>query len=183
MLCKGKQVGNITFNELAEEDFKLLQKWLNADFVKKWCYKSMIWSDDVIIKMFAPYVLKEMPVNSFTISYDEVKIGYIQSALLVDFPDYYDWLQIDGEAIDVSLMFIGEKEYIHKGLGSLVLKKFVDENVFNNVNINKCIICPEPTNIIAIKSYEKIGFKYTKTIQIPGEGEPYYVMELPRDKI
>jgi len=174
---------NITFEELNENDFELLQKWLNADFVKKWCYKSMVWTNDRIIKMFAPYVSKQMPIDSFTILYEKNKIGYIQSALLEDFPDYYDWLQIEDKAIDVSLMFIGEKNYIHKGFGSIILKKFIKEYVFSNKSINKCIICPEPTNIVAIKSYEKIGFKYTKTIQIPGEGEPYYVMELLRDEI
>ena len=174
-------MNNITFNELIEKDFELLQKWLNNDFVKKWCFKSQIWTYDKIYNMFAPCVLKQIPIYSFTILYNEIKIGYIQKAFLKDFPDYYDWLKIEGKAINISLMFIGEKDYIHKGLGSIIIKEFLKEHVFNNSSIDKCIICPEPNNIIAIKSYEKAGYKYTKTIQIPGKGEPYYVMELQRD--
>jgi len=172
---------NITFRELIESDYKLLQKWLTADFVKKWCFKSINWTYDEIIKMFT--YIKESKNDSFTVLCGKNKIGYIQKSSSKDDSEYFNLLQIDGNAADIGLMFIGEIDYIHKGLGSIIIKKFLKEIIFKDIGIDKCIICPEPKNSIAIKSYEKAGFKYIKTTQIPEENEPFYVMEILRDEI
>lgn len=34
-------------------------------------------------------------------------------------------------------------------------------------SIERCIVDPEPKNLIAIKVYENAGFRYLKPIQIP----------------
>ncbi|MDR0511496.1 MAG: GNAT family N-acetyltransferase [Treponema sp.] len=172
---------NITFRELIESDYKLLQKWVNADFVKKWCFKSINWTYDEIIKMFT--YIKESKNDSFTVLCGKNKIGYIQKSSSKDDSEYFNLLQIDGNAADIGLMFIGEVDYIHKGLGSIIIKKFLKEIIFKDIGIDKCIICPELKNSIAIKSYEKAGFKYIRTTQIPEENEPFYVMEILRDEI
>lgn len=46
------------------------------------------------------------------------------------------------------------------------------------MDVESCIIDPEPTNKAAIRAYEKAGFKYEKTIQVPTEAEPSYVMRI-----
>ena len=43
-----------------------------------------------------------------------------------------------------------------------------------------CIIDPEPDNKIAIRAYEKAGFRYLKTVQIPTEAHPSYLMRIER---
>ena len=47
-------------------------------------------------------------------------------------------------------------------------------------SIERWIVDPEPKNLIAIKVYENAGFRYLKTIQIPEEEEPEYLMEIKR---
>jgi RimJ/RimL family protein N-acetyltransferase len=47
-------------------------------------------------------------------------------------------------------------------------------------SVERCIVDPEPKNLIAIKAYENAGFRYLKTIQIPEEEEPEYLMEIKR---
>ena len=79
-------------------------------------------------------------------------------------------------------LFIGEKEFIHKGLGSIIINKFLKNYIFIEDRVNKCIIGPEPKNLSAIKAYSKAGFKYTKTIQIPDEDEPEYLMEILKEE-
>ena len=37
---QGETMENITFCELMESDYNLLQKWLNMNFVKVWCFKT-----------------------------------------------------------------------------------------------------------------------------------------------
>ena len=80
-------------------------------------------------------------------------------------------------------MFVGEIDYIHKGLGAIILRKFLEVIVFGQRNTPSCIIGPEPSNIVAIRAYAKAGFKYWKTIHAPDEDEPEYLMRIARDAI
>ena len=173
----------ISFQNLQKEDLKLLLKWLNNDFVKQWYYKNgknnenYIYED--IEKKYLPRVLKQDPTNSFLIIFENEKIGYIQWYLLKDYPEYNKYVDGGNDSAGIDL-FIGEEAFIHKGLGSKIIKKFIKENIFCNNWINRCIIGPEPKNIVAIKAYNKAGFKYIKTVQIPNEEEPEYIMELKK---
>jgi len=74
-------------------------------------------------------------------------------------------------------LFIGEEEYMGKGLGHVMLSMFVKEVVFANPNVTTCVIGPEPNNGRAIAAYKKAGFVYVKTVQIPNEQQPTYIME------
>jgi hypothetical protein len=44
--------------------------------------------------------------------------------------------------------------------------------------VESCIVGPEPKNLIAIKLDKSVCFRYLKTIQIPEEVEPEYLMEI-----
>lgn len=52
--------------------------------------------------------------------------------------------------------YIGEEEYLRKGIGSEVLKTF-DYKKFDYIFVD-----PDINNIVAIKTYEKAGFKKIK---------------------
>jgi aminoglycoside 6'-N-acetyltransferase len=80
-------------------------------------------------------------------------------------------------------LFIGEQEYLHKGLGKNIISKFLEDIVFCLSDAESCIIGPEPKNEIAIRTYEKVGFKYVKTIQVDDEDEPEYIMRIDRNDI
>lgn len=45
-------------------------------------------------------------------------------------------------------------------------------------DMKACVIGPEPKNTAAIRVYEKAGFRFFKTIQVPTEPEPEYLMKL-----
>jgi RimJ/RimL family protein N-acetyltransferase len=44
------------------------------------------------------------------------------------------------------------------------------------------VIGPEPKNAAAIRAYEKSGFRFFKSIQVPGEPEPEYLMKLSQQE-
>ncbi len=129
-----------------------------------------------------PYIQEQKPTDSYIILHNNIKIGYIQTYLLKNYPEYNELVQADDNSAGID-MLIGEKEYIHKGLGPIIIKKFLIDIVFQNKNIKNCVIGPEPKNIIAIKAYEKAGFKYIKTIKVPDEDEPEYIMEISKNEI
>jgi aminoglycoside 6'-N-acetyltransferase len=170
----------IIFEKLLETDFELLLKWLNTDFVKEWYYKygtnKQDWTYNEIKSKYLLRITKEKPTDSFIILFKNIKIGYIQTYFLKDYPEYNEIIDGGNDSAGMDL-FIGEKEFIHKGLGSIIIKKFLKNHIFHNSFINRCVIGPEPKNKSAIKAYEKAGFKYIKTVQLPDEDEPEYIME------
>ncbi len=54
--------------------------------------------------------------------------------------------------------------------------------VFHEYKVDSCIIGPAQSNHAAIRAYEKAGFKYLKTVSLPDEPEPEYLMRLCRDE-
>jgi len=176
-------IDHISFSELREIDFEVLYKWYNTDFVNKWYGKEkQEWTFKEIENKYIPYIHKQKPTDSYIILYNDIKIGYIQTYLLKNYPEYNELVQSGDDSAGIDLL-IGEKEYIHRGLGPIIIKKFLKDIVFQNKNIKSCVIGPEPKNEIAIKAYKKVGFKYIKTIKIPDEDEPEYIMEILRNEI
>ena len=107
-------------------------------------------------------------IHSFVIYVDNNPIGYIQiynaydfarKALLIDLPKSL-------AAID---FFIGNIDYIGKGIGAEALKVF-DYQGYNNI-----LVDPDMNNIAAIKTYEKAGFK--KMREQPDSNEIWMLKE------
>ena len=73
---------------------------------------------------------------------------------------------------------------MHKGHGSHVMKAFLRDYVFSGklFSADRCMIGPEPKNISAIRMYEKAGFRWIRTIQVPGEDEPEYIMTIEKEE-
>jgi aminoglycoside 6'-N-acetyltransferase len=158
-----------------------MHKWLNYDHVIEW-YGKKKWTFKEIEDKYLPYINKEMPTQGYLIFYNNVPIGYIQTYKIHDYPDYAKFVDIDENASGLDI-FIGEYEYIHKGLGKHIVSKFLKEIIFKLSDSVSCILGPEPNNKVAIKTYENVGFKYVKTIQIQDEDEPENIMRITRSQI
>lgn len=170
----------IDFRNLQIGDLHLMYKWLNTDFVIQWYEKRPVPLSDIEIK-YIPRIRGEKPVRCFLILFEGDPIGYIQTYRISDFPEYAEHVNIDENSTGLDL-FIGEADYIHKGLGKYIIIKFLEEMVFGATDSVSCIIGPEPKNIAAIRAYEKAGFIYTKTIQIPDENESEYIMRISKEE-
>ena len=105
---------------------------------------------------------------------------FIQCYYIRDYPDY----PIGPEAANAAGidLFIGERESAYRGLGPRLIREFLGRMVFRELAVDSCIIGPAQNNHAAIRAYEKAGFKYLKTVSIPGELEPEYLMRIGRDE-
>ncbi|MDP4145477.1 MAG: GNAT family N-acetyltransferase [Bacillota bacterium] len=171
----------ISFKRLSISDLGHLHKWLNCDYVTEW-YSKKKWTMEEIQEKYIPYIKNEKPTRSYLILYNNVPIGYIQTYKINDYPDYASVVDVDENAAGLDL-FIGEQKYFHKGLGKHIINKFLRNIVFSLSDVESCILGPEPQNIAAIKTYEKAGFKYIKTIQVEDEDEPEYIMRIGKNEI
>ena len=169
---------HITFRKLEKSDFPLLLEWLNERIVKQWVYPK----DDVTIEWIEKKYSERLLQNSFVKPYiaqiDGNDVCYIQTFFQIDEPEYEKYFKeytADENTMGVDL-WIGNKEYIHKGYGKYILSSFLKEIVFSNIKAKRCLIDPDPNNKIAIKAYEKVGFKHIKNVKV--KNEEFYIMEL-----
>lgn len=163
---------NITFKSLRQEHFPLLLKWLETPHVKKWWDQDIKWTPELIEKRYSNYVkgfkrLKlatqviEKPMHAFILNFDKVNIGYIQYYNKHDFPPEqgYETSELPESCAAID-WYIGELDYIGKGIGSQTLSIFLNEVV--SKNFENVFIDSDTANTHAIRVYEKVGFKKIK---------------------
>ena len=177
------QVSNIHFKPLEYSDLKQLLFWHNQPHVKEWYEKNTDLSTETLIEdEYRTIIEKNDPTQAFIIYIEEIPIGYIQTYYIQDNPEYAEAVQVSKNTAGLDI-FIGDSAYIHKGFGVKILKIFLKKIVFLDKNIQNCIVGPEPKNKSAITAYQKAGFRYIKTVTVPGETEPEYLMMIERKKV
>lgn len=119
------------------------------------------------------------PAHAFIASADAMPIAYLQTYRIDDHPDYAAHVAVGADAAGVD-MFIGEPAFAHRGLGAPLLAQFVADIVWSVTRARTCWIDPAADNARAIRAYVKAGFEYVKTVHIPGEDQPEYLMRLIR---
>jgi len=159
---KYKQPELVVFSPLQEKDLPLLFKWFRQSHVARWWKEPSDYRE--FVKKFNLARLASNYVLPFVIYFKNNPIGYIQS---YDAEKSYEgwWIKYGEQSPGtVGLdLFIGETDYLKKGCGTLILKKFI-ENLFEKPEVKKIIVDPNPKNIDAICCYEKVGFKKVKEI-------------------
>ena len=154
----------LSFEPLSDSDFSHLLTWLQAPHVKKWWDPAFNYTLELVEKKYSTYVdgYKQVgdesnPIHAFIIHSDERPIGYIQYYNAYDFPS--DGYQLNNlprslAAID---MFIGDENYLGKGVGQRVMELFLDNHVFTKFDY--AFVDPDSSNVAAIKTYGKMRFK------------------------
>ncbi|HEU5367089.1 MAG TPA: GNAT family N-acetyltransferase [Ktedonobacterales bacterium] len=169
----------IRFRPLQRDDLPWLYAAHLEPHVRQWWDPPA--SLDALDERFERQQRTHEPPDRYIILYGSVPIGTIQTFPIRSWRDYHTAIQIEEEAAGVD-MFIGDRNYLHQGLGGPILRQFLREIVFTNAAFASCIIGPEPENASAIKAYAKAGFRHLKTVQLPFLGEQQYLMRLARSE-
>lgn len=168
-------VADITFRRLGIPDISLIHRWLHTPHVVRWWYEDLGTLEEVS-EQYAAYIEGREQVEPYLILHGNRPIGYIQTYHVSDDEEYDTLVDIEDSAgVD---LFIGEEEFLYRGLGPRLIRRFLEEVVFADESIEVCIIDPEPENKAAIRAYEKAGFRYFRSVQT-SEG-PAYLMRLSR---
>lgn len=176
-LVKRTSETGMAFVPLREEDFPLIHRWMNQPFVYEWYGKHPPTMQEVRDKHL-PYIKGSKPTVGFLIHIDAQPVGYVQTYLMDNYPEYNAQIGHPDQAAMFDI-FIGEFAFLHKGYGSVIMKQFLDEIVFTLYPVNTCLIGPEPENAVAIRAYEKAGFRYYRTIT-QDDGAREYIMKVQR---
>jgi len=170
---------DITFRPLSYADLPLMHHWLNEGEAFTWYGRKPTTLEEITAE-YTPTIEHTEPVSGFVILIDTQPAGYIQWYLTHDHPDYARQVSVPLDSAGVDL-FIGDDQYLHRGLGPAIMREFLRDVVFTDPRVGRCIVDPDERNTIAIRAYEKAGFHHLKTIQIIDEPAPSYFMELTRE--
>jgi aminoglycoside 6'-N-acetyltransferase len=111
----------------------------------------------------------------FLIAMNGRPIGVIQSYRVDSYPDYVQEVGKLAEPAFSLDVFIGEPELIGKGHGVGLLRSFVPL-MFERYRVDYCVIGPSRSNVAAIRSYEKAGFRYLKDYREEDTTDPEHML-------
>lgn len=150
--------------EDTDADYQMLLKWLTDKDLLKYVYgPSVKFTPARIKKKYRHRVLgiDKDGVVACIFSYKDTDIGYMQYYPAGNPEDYKLDSTEDVWGVD---MWIGEKEYWDKGVGSTALK-LLSDSLIRQKSAVKVVIDPHLDNPRAIRAYEKAGFKKVKVLK------------------
>lgn len=162
---------NLTFAPLAEPHFPFLLKWLETPHVKKWWDQDIAYDINLVKEKFGAHAYGK-PINNapnkltyaYIIQADNQPIGYIQAYNALSYAEENEikakLLPEFTAGID---LFIGEEDFLNRGLGDLIVNTFCKQVL--SPHFNACLVDPVSNNTHAIKAFAKAGFKVMPEIQ------------------
>lgn len=179
----GDERVDVRFRKLEESDLASMKRWLDDPDVAPW-YGEDSTAIEALGEKYGAMIRGEDTTHGYIIRIDGQDAGYIQCYVIDDEPDYARQIQVESGAVGIDL-FIGEPELRNRGLGAVVIRALLEQMVFGEMDAPIAIIAPEPGNARAIRSYEKVGFVWQKTVHIvdesPANTGDEYVMRLTRE--
>jgi aminoglycoside 6'-N-acetyltransferase len=168
-------MGKIGFRWLTEDDMPLMHRWLNEGPSFQW-YGLEPTTLEEVSRHYKERLRGQSTVLSLIATYDGQPVGYVQRYFTREHEDYWGRQDFPDDTAGIDL-FIGEGAFLHRGFGPLLIRAFLQTHVFAG-QAGRCIIDPDPANKIAIRAYEKVGFRYLRTLHPPEHEDPAYLMVL-----
>jgi RimJ/RimL family protein N-acetyltransferase len=146
----------VRFEPMMMDHLPMMRAWLERPHVREW------WGDpDTELAGIVEMIKGRDLTRPFIFHVDEKPMGYIQYWFIG--PHQKDewtkdnpWLkELPSDAVGVDLT-IGEADMLSRGIGSAVLRAFV--NKLRDEGHRVIIIDPDPKNARAVRAYEKAGF-------------------------
>ena len=166
----------VTLRLMTEHDIPMLHDWLNRPHIVQWWGGERPTMAQVRNKDL-PRIMAEECVTPYIAMLSWRPIGYAQSYIALDSGD--GWWEEETDpgvrGIDQSL---SEATDLGKGLGTKLVTALVDL-LFRDPAVTKIQTDPAPTNLRAIRCYEKAGFRQVGTIVTPDGPAIYMLHERP----
>lgn len=162
------------FRSLTERDLPLLFEWLNRPHVTEWWGGEA--SLDAVREEYLPATRTPTDARPYLAYIDDRPIAYIQSYSAVDTGDGW-WPDQHDRGVAGIDQFLAEPTDLGSGLGTALVKQFA-AFLFSDPAVSRIQVDPVPSNLRAIRCYEKAGFQRQEIVTTP-DG-PALLMTLER---
>lgn len=157
---------SIGFEALGEADLGLLRDWLQDDFVRS-SFTTGDCSEVALRDRYLPEFQGRNESRSFIISADGKPVGFIHSFLFFGTSEWSPVWIGSTERVFGFDMFVAGVHLAGRGVGTRSLRQYLTDYIFGEFRGDACVVTPDPTNIAALKLYEKLGFEPSPTDAYP----------------
>jgi len=161
------------FRPLSFSDIPLMYNWFNQPHVQKF-YSLRQWTEKEVLEKLKLYITGEKPVSGFIVLMGKDSIGYVQQYKISEQYEASDYSWLDQNLSQTVVnnaagmdLFIGDKKFMGKGIGSEIIKAFIESKMWSQYQY--CVVDPDIRNISAIKCYEKLNFQDHAVIDTENE--------------
>jgi RimJ/RimL family protein N-acetyltransferase len=158
----------LRFRSMEAADLRLLHEWLHRPHVQRWWNSRETFEE--VTQHYLPAIEGKELTDHYVVLLDEQSIGLVQTYLVSDYPDYSAVVGVGEGAAGVDL-FIAEVELTGQGIGTEILRRFVDEIVFASPTTTSCVADPDVRNVASICAFEKAGFRIVNEFVDPEHGQ------------
>jgi RimJ/RimL family protein N-acetyltransferase len=167
----------LTFRTVQPDDLPLLHEWLQRPHVRRWWKERESYGE--VVARYLPAIDGTDPTDLYLALLDSEPVGFVQTYLVADYPEYAALVGAEPGAAGVDL-FIADEQRTGKGLGTDLLRRFVDEVVFATPSTTHCIADPEVDNTASIRAFEKAGFRLVRRLVDPSDGTRHALVRRDR---
>jgi aminoglycoside 6'-N-acetyltransferase len=167
----------LVFRPLTRNDLPRLHEWLNRPHVARWWHERP--TLDEVVARYAPAIEGKDPSDHYIAVADGREVGFVETYLIADHPDW-DAVVRAGPGVAGADLFIAEPSLTGKGLGTAMLRRFVDEIVFAPEKTTACLADVDVDNTASLRAFEKAGFTRVGEIVDPESGRPHALLRRER---
>ena len=169
---------DLEFRPMTPDDLALLHEWLQRPHARRW------WRDhgtyEGVVAHYLPAIEGSDPTDHYIVVLEGEAIGMVQTYVVADYPDYAALAGITDRVTAGVDIVIAEVELTGKGLGTDVLRRFVDDIVFARPETTSCVADPDARNLASLRAFEKAGFHVERTFADPDDGQTHTLVRRDR---
>ncbi len=169
----------LRFERLTEADLPMLAEWLNRPHLAEW------WADCQTLaevrEQYLPILTDDSAVLPYVVYLESLPIGYIQSYVAAAAGDGW-WPDEHDPGVRGIDQFLADARSLGRGLGTQMVREFV-QFLFEDPRVTRIQADPAPTNLRAIRCYEKAGFRRVAVTSTPDGAAMLMVMERPSNVV
>jgi aminoglycoside 6'-N-acetyltransferase Ib len=154
----------IFFQPLRTEDLPRLHEWLHRPHVAEWWQPGP--SLDEVQAEYAPAIAGAIPNRCYIATIRNEAIGFIQEYAPVGFHHEGWWLDEHDPGVRGIDQFLCNAKDLNRGIGTAMIRSFVSR-LLADPEVTRIQTDPDPSNLRAIRCYEKAGFKASREIRTP----------------
>jgi RimJ/RimL family protein N-acetyltransferase len=154
----------ISFRPITAADLLTLHDWLARPHVSEWWGEPESFAD--VEAHYRPRIAAESMTRGYIASLGGQPIGFIQSYVVLESGGGWWEQETDPGARGID-QFLADVEQLGRGLGSAMVRSFVDGLLFLDPSVTKVQADPAPDNQRAIRSYARAGFLPQHEVMTP----------------